>query len=251
MWITALIFLLASDAADRMAIPGGRFVPLFGLDTAQKDFPVAGFEIDSHFVTNEAYVAFLRANPEWKKQRASAALVDERYLSHFRNDAPPAGYATAPVVWVSWFAAEAYCEWRGGRLPSTLEWEYVAAASATERDASTDPAFVARILAWYSRANRPEALLEGSLEKNVYGVFGMHERVWEWTLDFNGAFNTADNRQDGDRMKNLFCGNGATGSARREDYAAFMRYALRSSLSARSSLSNLGFRCAASAKEPK
>jgi len=44
------------------------------------------------------------------------------------------------------------------------------------------------------------------------------------------------------------CGAGSTGSARREDYAAFMRYALRSCLTPRTALPTLGFRCAGAAK---
>ena len=87
-------------------------------------------------------------------------------------------------------------------------------------------------------------MVVGQKPANVYGVKDLHGLVWEWTLDFNSVFVTGDNRQDGDKVKDLFCGDGATGAARREDYAAFMRYAMRSSLKADNGTANLGFRCA-------
>lgn len=251
MWLVIVALVSVGTAPQRVNVPGGRFAPLFGLDTAQADLPVAPFSVDVRLVTNAEFARFMAAEPAWQPARVAAALAEPRYLQHFVAGAPPLGFERAPVVSVSWFAAQAYCEWRGGRLPTTLEWEYVAAASESVRDASRDPTFAARILGWYSRPNRFDDLRRPAGWTNVYGVHELHERVWEWTLDFNGAFNTADNRQDGDKLSAMFCGNAATGSARREDYAAFMRYALRSSLTARSTLNNLGFRCVSEEESPR
>lgn len=234
--------LLASAllAQPMVAIPKGRFAPLFGLDVGQTSFVVGAFRVDARPVTRAQFAAFVEANPQWAKGRAPRALADERYLDGV-GATPPA----LPVTQVSYFAARAYCEWKGGRLPTTLEWEYVAAADETRRDASREADFAQRILDWYGKPNRPDDLAQPGSPKNVYGVEALHGLVWEWTDDFNALFVSGDNRQDGDKSATAMCGSGATGSARREDYAAFMRYAMRSSLTPRTTLPRLGFRCAA------
>lgn len=244
--LTCCLAASVASADEAVVLPEGRFAPLFGLDVGQSDFPVGAFRLDVRPVSRAAFAKFIAANAEWSKKKAPLTLVDTRYLAAF--DATKS--AAAPVTEVSYFAARAYCASVGGRLPMTLEWEYAAAADETRRDASREADFVARILAWYGKPNAPEDLTQPGSPRNVYGVEALHGLVWEWTEDFNALFVTGDNRQDGDVNSKFTCGTGSTGSARREDYAAFMRYAMRSSLTPRTSLPRLGFRCAYDVRSP-
>lgn len=228
-----------------VSIPAGKLTPLFGLDENQKYFDVNAFLIDQTPVTNQQFSDFLKNNKSWLKTNVNIMFKDSKYLDgwsgfHFKNK-----NKNAPVTNVSWFAANAYCEAMKGRLPTTLEWEYVAAASKKKADALRDPEFVEKILTWYQKNNKniPKSQV-GKTEPNYYGVQDLHELVWEWTYDFNSFFVANDNRSDGDKIKNMFCGGSSIGAKNREDYAAFMRYAFRSSLNANYSTSNLGFRCA-------
>ncbi len=236
---------LALPVKVPIEIPRGSFKPLFGANGVMLE--VKAFLLDEAPVTNEEFFRFLAKEKSWQKGKVSLEFTDKNYLSHWplkgKASAPKRGEEKRPLTSVSWFAASAYCEAKGGRLPSTLEWEYAAAASNDKRDASADAKFQEKVLRWYT-TQTPAPGPTGEQEANFYGVRGLHGSIWEWTSDFNAFFVTADNRQDGDQSKNFFCGGAATGAAARDGYPAFMRYALRSSLQANYSLNNLGFRCA-------
>jgi protein SCO1/2 len=73
-------------------------------------------------------------------------------------------------------------------------------------------------------------------------VQGIPGPLQEWLEDFNSALATGESRADNAVDRSLFCGSGTTGASDLLDYPAFLRHAFRSSLDARYSLSNLGFR---------
>jgi len=150
--------------------------------------------------------------------------------------------AQTPVTHVSWFAAQAFCEAEGGRLPTWLEWEYAAAADATRTDARGDPQWLAKILGWYARPASTALPAVGGAP-NVYGVRDLHGLIWEWVDDFNALLVNPDSRSQEDADKLKFCGAGAIDLKDRENYAVLMRIALLSSLDATASTSTLGFRC--------
>ena len=243
-----------SNPHARVAVvPAGSYLPLYRQPAAADDGKpaavvrrrrVAAFEMDVFPVTNADYLAFVLQHPEWRKSRAKKLFVDASYLAHWKGDlelgemAPPA----SPVVNVSWFAARAFLRTRGQELPTVDQWEYVAAASETDRDASRAPAFFERIRAWYGQAVPRPLPPVGSGFRSVYGPRDLHGLVWEWTLDFNSALVTGESRGDSALERTLFCGSGAAGATDFENYPAFMRYALRGSLEARYNLGSLGFR---------
>jgi len=240
--IALYFFLMFSQAQAAIIIQGGDFIPLYGLGKDEKKVTIRTFKIDPMPVTNKEYFEFIQKNPRWKKNNVKEVFADKKYLEHWNSSDYVQQNPNKPVVFVSWFAAQEFCESKGGRLPSVYEWEYVASADEKNKNASQDPKFKAKILEWYSQPN--QQLVDVGLSKpNYYKVYDLHGSIWEWTYDFNTVFVTGDNRQDGDSSKNMFCGNSSNDSSDRENYAGFMRYAMRSSLRANFNLANLGFRC--------
>lgn len=235
----------ASGVSAMVPIAGGRYVPLYG-DRSQP-VEVEPFELDVRPVTNGDFFRFVAAEPEWRRDRVPPLFADADYLGHW--EAPLRLGAEAPVQSpvsnVSWFAARAFCEAYGKRLPSLDEWEFAARADEERRDATSDPDFRERILAWYGTRTELPLPEVRSTEQNVWGVWDMHGLVWEWVEDFNSVMVSGASRKDAAGVDpQLFCAGGSVGSVDPGDYAAFMRYALRASTQARHSLQSLGFRCA-------
>jgi formylglycine-generating enzyme required for sulfatase activity len=248
----------AARAGERVRIEGGIHRPLYRQpvrgttrDTLVRPVVavrVAPFEIDRQPVTNGEYLEFVEAHPRWRRSAVSRLFADAGYLRHWRGDLDPGPAAplTSPVVNVSWFAARAFAAARSARLPTVAEWEFVAAADETRRDASKDPAFLARLREWYSRPAVRVLPAAGLAAPNAWGVQDLHGLVWEWTLDFNSALVSGESRADASLERTLYCGAGATGAADFSDYAAFMRFAHRASLEAHYTTGQLGFRTARS-----
>jgi len=194
-------------------------------DAPQGDVQVAAFRLDVEPVTNAQFRAFVAARPEWRRDRVKRLFADADYLASWAaaDALGPRARRNAPVVRVSWFAARAYCAWRGGRLPTEAEWE-LAAEPVSERD-----------LAWYAQPTL-DVLPDVTHRVNARGIADLHGLVWEWVEDFGAAMVGTDAQQ--------VCGAEAIAAKDTRAYATFMRFAFRSSLQAHYTTANLGFRCA-------
>jgi sulfatase modifying factor 1 len=235
-----------AGGAAWVALPGGAFRSALKYEDGS-NARVVPFALQKRTVTNGEFLAFVQAHPQWRRDRVATVFADARYLSQWPTSTTLAtadAQAAQPVVNVSWFAAQAYCKAQGARLPTWREWEYVAAADETRRDARGDPAFRERILGWYSRPSATSLSRAGLQAPDAYGVQDMHGLVAEWPDDFSSLLVSGDARNQGDGNTMKFCGAGSLAMADRQNYAVLMRVTMLSSLEARDTNGSLGFRCA-------
>ncbi len=133
VWVPAGSFRMGTaDASIQQLLaldPPGFVAGEFPSEQPQHDVTITqGYWIDKTEVTNRAFQAFVAAGGYqnqalWSAEGwawLGAQVVDQ--LPRFCLGNLPEN----PVACVSWYEAQAYAAWRGGRLPSEAEWEYAA-----------------------------------------------------------------------------------------------------------------------------
>ena len=235
-----------AQASEFVPISGGEFRSVIPEAEGDNLIAVDNFSVQDAPITNAEFLRVVLLPPEWQRGSALSLFVDEQYLSTWAGPISLAAESgpQQPVTQVSWFAANAYCESQNARLPSWYEWEYLAAANDDMADARHLADWRQSILSWYSRTGGDQIADVRSEPANYYQVFDTHKLVWEWVDDFNAFLVSGDNREQGGADQLQFCGAGAISMEEKENYAILMRVAMLSSLEARYTTRNLGFRCA-------
>jgi formylglycine-generating enzyme len=220
-------------------IPAGYHQPFFKSAERASKVRVEPFCLGASPVTHGEFLAFVREHPEWRKSQVKALFAEESYLAEWHGDLEPRSDTLAePVTFVSWFAAGAYCEAQGGRLPTVAEWERVAGTAPAKSEGARPVPQASR-----TPAGAPFSFAMGRRPRGFAGEELAFPGVWEWTANFNSALVSGRIGTAEGADASLFCGDGFR-AVDATDYAAFLRYSFRSSLKANFALKNLGFRCA-------
>ncbi|HIG53065.1 MAG TPA: hypothetical protein EYQ18_03595 [Candidatus Handelsmanbacteria bacterium] len=103
---------------------------------------------------------------------------------HWSQGTYPADLGYHPVVNVTWQDAQAYAEWKGGRLPTEAEWEK-AARGTDERHYPWGNRFVDGERCNGNNAVGTTTMVNEFPEgRSPYGVWDMCGNVYEWCADY-------------------------------------------------------------------
>jgi len=169
---------------EAVRIPAGTFLMgspksemgRYDSEGPRHEVTLSEFLLGRYLVTNDEYGRFLKENPgtneplEWANRRFNQPRQ--------------------PVVGVNWDDAQAFCEWAGGRMPTEAEWEYACRAGSNTRFWSGDSEDDLARVAWYYKNSGDTTHAVGEKPANAFGLHDVHGNVWEWCIDWSGAYSS-------------------------------------------------------------
>ena len=273
-------FIMGSNRTDKEGLQQqyGFAHPLFLDEHPRQQVYVPSFLIDAYEVSNLQFKEFIltteRLLPyEWGHNgygltMKEAATMDMQRLrmiasDHFKLDmdttrmsrkalmdamrAKQHQHDSLPVTGISWQYANAYCHWRGKRLPTEREWEK-AARGTDGREFPWGNKWDTQLANTGDDSDWENGIAPvGSYPRNrsPYGAYDMAGNVWEWVVDWYQPYpgSTFKSEYFGKKLKVIRGGSGGIGH-----YALsyFFRTATRQFAEPEMAGEDVGFRCAKS-----
>jgi len=136
-------------------------------DQPQHMVNLPGYYIDKYPVTNVQYAKFVATTNHRPPLDWELGKIPDKKNLH-------------PVVMVSWYDAQAYCEHAGKRLPTEIEWEKAARGKDGKRWPWGDTMLPTNLNTYYN-VGSTTLVTRYTQGQSSYGVFDMAGNVSEWT----------------------------------------------------------------------
>ncbi|MBI3794369.1 MAG: formylglycine-generating enzyme family protein [Nitrospinae bacterium] len=227
---------------------------------------LSAYYMDKYLVTNRQFAEFVHqaAYQTDAERGGDGGTYDDEGNWHGTKGAywrepegPGKGIAgdNYPVLQVSWNDADAYCKWKGRRLPTEAEWEYAAKGGHDWRfpwgnekpgNRNANIADWSSGLPWADNSINDgfrKASPVGSFPANGYGLYDMAGNAFEWVADWYDADYYRQSPVDNPQGPATGTFRGLRGGSWIGN-ANFIRSSYRGNDSQANRLNYFGFRCA-------
>jgi formylglycine-generating enzyme len=168
--------LMHAQSLKKAKVTGGKM--LF----KENKIAISSFNISKYEITNAQYVKFLNA-----KKIASDGVYDSIQIINstspdlqieFKNKKwiSKLGKENYPMVMVSYYGANAYCNWTGGRLPSESEWYFAASGGINTKHYTYAGSNELELVGWFSKNSEGHSHKVGEKKPNELGIYDMSGR---------------------------------------------------------------------------
>ncbi len=162
------------DGSALVYVPSGEFIMGLGYgDAPTKTVALDAFWIQQTEVTNKMYAQCVASgNCEAPVQEIGAPLYNSIQYSDY------------PVVGVTWNAANTYCQWLGGQLPSEAQWEKAARGTNGNVYPWGSDKPTCDLANFGTCAGHTSQVNDYPDGKSLYGLLDMAGNVYEWVNDY-------------------------------------------------------------------
>lgn len=222
IYIPAGAFLMGNNGSEPYS---------YSNELPQHSVDLAGYYITKHEVTRSQYRAFMEAggyttqaywsDDGWNWKVANSRTEPEYWAASQNWGTPPGTFTQTdnhPVVGVTYYEAEAFCNWVGGHLPTEAQWEKAARWDGSHPNVYPwGDAWDAEKCNNYEDTNPAgggyqhyQTAPVGSYPDGVspYGCLDMAGNVWEWCQDWYKSYPESTSPFDDTNVRRVIRGGG-------------------------------------------
>ncbi|MCL1827461.1 MAG: SUMF1/EgtB/PvdO family nonheme iron enzyme, partial [Candidatus Cloacimonetes bacterium] len=221
-----------------ITVKGGAFEmgDFQGRSNLLHEVEVSSFKISEAPITNQQFCRYLNEVGNKMEHGQTLIKVDTEYSRiSLKNGVYHVlePYASFPVYEVSWYGAQSFAEWLGGRLPTEAEWEYAARSSGQKIPFATGKEITLKTANYLDNDQKSfwKSLFPiKSFPPNKLGLYEMSGNLLEWCYDWydnNYYFDCPNKDPMGPQQKELKVARGGAWCFGKEQTYTYFRSAAK------------------------